>query len=59
MTDVCGERCRTVVSEVEAKNLEEYAEMPRKTMSDKRPVNGMKDDHELVADGRCEISTIE
>ena len=59
MTDVSGERYWTVVSEMEAKNLEEYAEMSRTTMSDTRLQKVMKGYHELVAGGRREIYMIE
>jgi hypothetical protein len=59
MTDVCGERFWTVVSETEVNNLEEYAEMSRKTMSDKHLQKAMKDYHALIADGRREIYMLE
>lgn len=59
MTDVSAERYWTVVSEMEAKDLGEYAEMSRKTMADKNLQKVMKGYHGLIAEGRREIYMIE
>jgi hypothetical protein len=59
MTDVSAERYWTVVSEVETKNLDEYADLSRKTMTDKSLQKVMKDYHELIDQGRREIYQIE
>ena len=59
LTDVSAERYWTVVSEQEVKNLEEYAEISRKTMSNKELQKVMKGYHNLVDKGRREIYSIE
>lgn len=59
MTDVSAERYWTVVSEQEVDSLEEYAEMSRKTMSNKDLQKVMKDYHNLVESGRREIYMVE
>jgi hypothetical protein len=59
LTDVSGERYWTVVAEIEADSLEGYAEMSRKTMSDKNLQKAMKGYHDLVDEGRREIFMIE
>ncbi|MBI1807226.1 MAG: hypothetical protein HYR76_09270 [Ignavibacteria bacterium] len=59
MTDVSAERYWTVVSEQEVESLENYAEMSRKTMTNKDLQKIMKDYHELVESGRREIYKIE
>ncbi|HUN67136.1 MAG TPA: hypothetical protein VMW43_13670 [Bacteroidota bacterium] len=59
MTDVCGERYWTVVSEMEVGNLEEYIQTSRTLMSDKSLQKVMKDYHQLVESGRREIYTLE
>ena len=59
MTDVSAERYWTVVSEMEVKSLEEFAEMPRKTMNDKSLKKIMKGYHDLIDHGRREIYVIE
>ena len=59
MTDVSAERYWTVVSETEVENLEEYAEMSRKTIADKNLQKVMKGYHDLVTQGRHEIYMIE
>ena len=41
------------------KNLEDFAEMSRKTMTDKSMQKVMKDYHELVDHGRREIYMVE
>ena len=55
MTDVCAERYWTVVSEMEVKSLEEYAEMSRKSMQVKEFQEAMQGYHELIVKGRREI----
>jgi hypothetical protein len=59
MTDVSAEQYWTVVSEQEVKNLEEYAEMSRKTMSNKDLQKVMKGYHDLIVSGRREIYMVE
>jgi hypothetical protein len=59
MTDVCAERYWTVVSEVEAKSIEEHAEMARKSMADPRFQEVMKGYHDLIVKGRREIYQLE
>ena len=59
MTDVSAERYWTVVSEMEVKSLEEYAEMTRKSMDNKEFQEAMKGYHDLIDHGRREIYTIE
>jgi hypothetical protein len=59
MTDVSAERYWTVVAEQEVENLGDYAEMSRKTMSNKDLQKIMKDYHDLVTSGRREIYMIE
>lgn len=59
MTDVSGENYWTVVSEVEVKDLGEYAEMSRSTMADPKLQKIMKDYHDFVDSGRREIFMIE
>jgi hypothetical protein len=59
LTDVCAERYWTVVSEMEVKNIEEYTEMSRKTMKDKKLQQAMKNYHDLVDHGRREIYMVE
>ena len=59
MTDVSAERYWTVVSEQEVESLEEYAEMSRKTMTNKDLEKIMKGYHDLVQSGRREIYKIE
>jgi hypothetical protein len=59
MTDVSAERYWTVVSEVEVRNLEEYAETSRKSMQVKEFQDAMKGYHDLVVEGRREIYMIE
>lgn len=59
LTDVSAERYWTVVSETEVKNLEDYTEMSRQTMTDKSIQKVMKDYHDLVDHGRREIYMIE
>jgi hypothetical protein len=59
MTDVSAERYWTVVSEVEMKSLEEYAETTRKSMENKEFQDAMKGYHDLVDHGRREIYMIE
>ena len=59
MTDISAERYWTVVSEVEVKSLEEYADMSRKSMSDKKFQKIMKGYHDQIQSGRREIYMIE
>lgn len=59
MTDVSAERYWTVVSEMEVKSLEEYAELTRKGMEVKEFQDIMKGYHDLVDHGRREIYQIE
>lgn len=59
MTDVSAERYWTVVSEVETKSLEEYAETSRKSMADKEFQKAMKGYHDLIEYGRREIYMVE
>ncbi|HMD13785.1 MAG TPA: hypothetical protein VKI62_04105 [Bacteroidota bacterium] len=59
MTDISAERYWTVVSEIEVKSLEEYADTSRKSMSDKRFQKIMKGYHDLIQSGRREIYMIE
>ena len=59
MTDVTAERYWTVVSEMETKNLEEFFEMSRKSMSNKDFQKAMKGYHDLIQSGRREIYMIE
>ena len=59
MTDVSAERYWTVVSEIEVRDLGEYAEMSRKTMKDKSLQKVMKGYHDSVSEGRREIYMLE
>lgn len=59
MTDVSAERYWTVVSEMEVRNLEEYAEMSRKSMENPEFQAVMKGYHDLIDHGRREIYMIE
>ena len=59
MTDFSAERYWTVVSEVEVKSLEEYAEMSRKSTENKEFQDAMKGYHDLLDHGRREIYMIE
>ena len=59
MTDVSAEQYWTVVSEMEVKNLEEYTEMSRSSMNDKKFQKIMKGYHDLIQSGRREIYKIE
>jgi len=59
MTDLAAERYWTVVSEIEVGNLEEYANMSRETMKDKKFQKVMKDYHDLIQSGRREIFVLE
>lgn len=59
MTDVCAERYWTVVAEVEVDNLEQFAEMTRKTMEIKEVQEAMKGYHDLIVKGRREIYQLE
>lgn len=59
MTDFSAERYWTVVSEMEAKDLNEYMEMSRSSMSDKEFQKAMKGYHDLIAQGRREIYMLE
>jgi hypothetical protein len=59
MTDLTAERYWTVVSEMEVKSLEEYAQSSRKSMEVKEFQEAMKGYHDLVDHGRREIYTIE
>lgn len=59
MTDVCAERYWTVVAEIEVDNLEQYAEMTRKTMDIKEVQEAMQGYHDIVVKGRREIYQLE
>ena len=59
LTDVSGERYWTAVSEMEVASLEEYTDMSRKGMTDKRFQKVMKNYHKLVESGHREIYRIE
>jgi hypothetical protein len=59
MTDVATDRYWTVVAESDIKNLEEHQEMMRKAMQNKDFQEAMKGYHDLVAEGRREIYTLE
>ena len=59
MTDLTAERYWTVVAEMEAPSLEEYAEMSRKSMEVPEFQEAMKGYHDLVDHGRREIYVIE
>lgn len=59
MTDVSAERYWTVVSEMEVPSLEEFTEMPRKSMEIPEFREAMKDYHDLLDHGRREIYKIE
>ena len=59
LTDVSGERYWTVVVAQEVESLEQYAELSRKTMTDKNLQKVMKDYHDLVVSGHREIYQIE
>jgi hypothetical protein len=58
-TDVSAERYWTVVSEMEVDSIEQHAEMARKSMQMPEFQEAMKGYHDLVAEGRREIYTIE
>ena len=59
MTDVSAERYWTVVSEIEAKSLEEFTEMSRKSMAIPEFQEAMKGYHDLIDGGRREIYKLE
>jgi hypothetical protein len=59
MTDMCAERYWTVVAETEVSSLDEFTQMMRKGMEDKKMRDIMEGYHDLVVDGRREIYTIE
>src|SRR5262245_46936954 len=59
MTGLSAERYWTVVSEMEVESLEKYAEITKKAMDVKEFQEAMKGYHDLVAEGRREIYTIE
>ena len=59
LTDVSGERYWTVIAAQEVESLEEYAEMSRRTISDKKLKKVMKDYHDLVESGHREIYRVE
>jgi hypothetical protein len=59
MTDLSAERYWTVVSEMEVESLEKYAEFTKKSLESKEFQDAMKGYHDLVAEGRREIYTIE
>ena len=59
MTDVSAERYWTVVSEMEVKSLEEYAEQSRKSMQIKEFQEAMQGYHDLIEHGRREIYMLE
>jgi hypothetical protein len=59
MTDVSAERYWTVVSEMEAASLEEYAETSRKSMEMPEFQDAMKGYHDLIDHGRREIYLVE
>ena len=59
MTDVSAERYWTVVSEMEVRSLEEYAETSRKSMENPEFQAAMKGYHDLIDGGRREIYMIE
>jgi hypothetical protein len=59
LTDVWAERYWTVVAEIAVRNIDEYAEMSRKTMNDKALQKAMKGYHDLIDQGRREIYQIE
>jgi len=59
MTDVSAERYWTVVAETEVANMEQHAEMARKSMQIPEFQDIMKGYHDLVAEGRREIYQLE
>ena len=59
MTDVSAERYWTVVSEMEAASLEDYAETSRKSMEIPEFQEAMKGYHDLIEHGRREIYMVE
>jgi hypothetical protein len=59
LTDVSAERYWTVVSEIEVENLEQWAEMGRKSMEIKELQEAMKGYHDLIDHGRREIYNVE
>jgi hypothetical protein len=59
MTDLFAERYWTVVTEWEARSLQEYEELNRKSMDNPELMEMMKGYHDLVDHGRREIYTIE
>jgi hypothetical protein len=59
MTDVSAERDWTVVSEVEVASLDQHTEMARKAMNMPEFQDAMKGYHDLVDQGRREISLVE
>ena len=59
MTDVSAEQYWTVVAEMEVKSLEEYTEMSRSSMNDKKFQKIMKGYHDLIQSGRREIYKLE
>ena len=58
-TDLSAERYWTVVAETEVKNLDEFGEGSRESMSDPKFQKIMKGYHDLIDDGRREIYKIE
>ncbi len=58
-TDLSAERYWTVVAETEVKNLDEFGERSRESMSDPKFQKIMKGYHDLIDDGRREIYKIE
>ena len=59
MTDLAAERYWTVVAELEVRSLEEYANMSREAMKDKKFQKVMKDYHDFIQSGRREIFVLE
>lgn len=54
-TDVSGENYWTVIMEQDIEKIDELAEMSRKTLSDPRMTDVLKDYHELLLNGRREL----
>lgn len=59
MTDFCAEQYWTVVTEVEAPDLEEYLRVSRESMNNSELKATMQGYHELVDRGRREIYVLE
>src|SRR5262245_63037697 len=59
LTDVSAERYWTVVAETEVANIEQHAEMARKSMEMPEFQDVMKGYHDLIDHGRREIYTLE